>query len=185
MTRQVLIALWGVFYAYWLLRAVGTSPTAQAARPLLDRLHLLFVVAGLTLILSPLGDVLGAAPRRFAAVREIVGIGLTVAGLGFAVWARVWLGRYWSSAIVLKQDHALVTGGPYRLVRHPIYSGVSLAAVGSLIAMATPAAVCGFAVFAATYFAKIRREERWLRRFFGAEYDAYAARVAAIVPGIL
>jgi protein-S-isoprenylcysteine O-methyltransferase Ste14 len=105
-------------------------------------------------------------------------------GLGFTVWARRHLGRNWSSDVTVKQDHALVRTGPYRYVRHPIYTGILLALCGTALSInqwRTVVAV-GFALLG--LFLKLRLEERQMRAIF-PEYDEYRKHTAAIVPFVL
>jgi protein-S-isoprenylcysteine O-methyltransferase Ste14 len=103
--------------------------------------------------------------------------GLTLAGLLFAWWARLHLGRLWSGRITLKADHHVVDTGPYGLVRHPIYTGliVSLVATGLI----------GAALIVAGLWLKARAEERFLTTELGADaYGAYRRRVPMLLPGI-
>ena len=72
-----------------------------------------------------------------------VGVALAATGLGFAGWARIHLGRLWSGRVTLKEDHTIVRTGPYGLVRHPIYTGLLLALVGTVLAQVTVAAIAG------------------------------------------
>jgi protein-S-isoprenylcysteine O-methyltransferase Ste14 len=105
-----------------------------------------------------------------------------LAGLGFAVWARIHLGRYWSGAITLKEGHRLIRSGPYQFVRNPIYTGILTGVAGTAIALGT---VCGLIVLAilfGDYSWKIRREQRLLAGEFGEEYAVYCRTVPALVP---
>jgi len=87
--------------------------------------------------------------------------------------------------VTIKQDHELVTSGPYAFVRHPIYTGLLLAIGGSAIALGEWRGVVALVLAAAALWMKLRVEERWMREQFGAAYTAYAARVAALVPFVL
>jgi protein-S-isoprenylcysteine O-methyltransferase Ste14 len=110
-----------------------------------------------------------------------VGIALVATGLGFAVWARSYLGTNWSSVVTLKEGHALVRTGPYKYVRHPIYSGLLLAVCGSAAVTGEWRGILalGLAILALLY--KSRVEEARLRETF-SEYDAYCRHTAALVP---
>ena len=105
-------------------------------------------------------------------------------GLAFAIWARVEIGRLWSSAVALKAEHTLVRGGPYAITRHPIYSGLLLALLGTAIARDTEAALLGFPLLCAGLFVKSKQEERLLLERFGPEYEKYRAEVPALIPHI-
>ncbi len=111
---------------------------------------------------------------------------LTLLGLLFTVWARVYLGRNWSGMFAtIKADHELVTGGPYALVRHPIYSGLMLAFVGTALAIGQWRGVLATVLALLAIVHRMMVEEGFMREQFGAAYDSYAKRVRAFVPGVL
>lgn len=111
-----------------------------------------------------------------------IGAALVLVGLLFCVWARLTLGRNWSGTVALKQDHELITGGPYLLVRHPIYTGLLLAFLGTDLAIAQTRAVVAFLLILIALILKWRLEERWMHEQFGQAYADYAQRTPAIVP---
>lgn len=109
--------------------------------------------------------------------------GLTFAGILFAWWARVHLGRLWSGAITRKEGHHIVDTGPYRLVRHPIYTGLIAATLTTAAAAATPTAIAGFMLIAVGLWLKARAEECFLSTELGPQdYAAYRRRVPMLVP---
>ena len=110
---------------------------------------------------------------------------LTLTGLTFAVWARVHIGSNWSGIVTIKQGHELVTSGPYSLVRHPIYTGLTLAFAGSALARGELRGVLAEALVLGSLWMKLRFEERWMRRQFGPAYDDYGRRVRALIPFVL
>jgi protein-S-isoprenylcysteine O-methyltransferase Ste14 len=114
-----------------------------------------------------------------------IGSALTAAGLLFTVRARRYLGRNWSGIVTVKERHELITGGPYALVRHPIYTGLLLAFVGSAIARGEWRGVLAVALASWALWRKLRLEESWMREQFGETYEAYCRRVAALLPFIL
>jgi protein-S-isoprenylcysteine O-methyltransferase Ste14 len=108
---------------------------------------------------------------------------LTALGLAFTWWARIQLGSLWSDQIVRKAGHHVVDTGAYRLVRHPIYSGLILAALATAIQQGTGLALLGVAIFSSAFYVKALREERFLRRELGADaYEAYARKTPMLVP---
>jgi protein-S-isoprenylcysteine O-methyltransferase Ste14 len=120
---------------------------------------------------------------RFDDALNWILVALTVAGLLFAWWARIHLGRLWSDWVVKKAGHHVVDTGPYRLVRHPIYSGLILAAFATAIEKGTSFALLGAAAITVAFCTKARREERFLRAELGNDaYDAYARKTAMLVP---
>ena len=114
----------------------------------------------------------------------VVGAVVFASGLGLAVWARVFLGRNWGMPMTQRLEPELVTTGPYRTVRHPIYTGILLAMVGtalatSLIGLAVAAIVGGFFYYSA------RVEERNLTATFPVAYPAYRERTKMLIPFLL
>jgi protein-S-isoprenylcysteine O-methyltransferase Ste14 len=108
---------------------------------------------------------------------------LVVAGLAFTWWARLHLGRLWSSTVTRKEHHHVVDSGPYGLVRHPIYSGVLLAILATAALRGTAFALAGAGVLIASIYIKARVEEQFLREQLGTvAYDAYSHRVPMLVP---
>jgi protein-S-isoprenylcysteine O-methyltransferase Ste14 len=111
--------------------------------------------------------------------------GLTAAGFAFCWWARIHLGRLWSSAVTRKHDHHIVDTGPYRIVRHPIYTGIMFASFATAAAIGTPGGVVGAAIMSLGWYVKARVEERFLREQLGAQaYDAYAQKTAMLIPRV-
>ena len=104
-------------------------------------------------------------------------------GFAFTWWARIHLGRLWSSNVGRKADHRIVDTGPYGIVRHPIYTGIIIASVATAALWATAAAWIGVALLTLGWYVKARLEERFLREQLGPEnYDAYAQRVPMLIP---
>jgi protein-S-isoprenylcysteine O-methyltransferase Ste14 len=111
-------------------------------------------------------------------------VALTVAGFSFAWWARIHLGRLWSDwGVTKKVGHHVVDTGPYRLVRHPIYLGIIVAAFATAVEKGTSFALLGSAIVALAFYTKARREERFLRAELGENaYDVYAHKTAMLLP---
>jgi protein-S-isoprenylcysteine O-methyltransferase Ste14 len=109
--------------------------------------------------------------------------GLTLAGILFTWWARLHIGRLWSSAITRKEDHRVVDSGPYALVRHPIYTGLIAAILATAGAEGTATALAGAALVTFGLWLKARTEERFLMGELGPDaYGAYCRRVPMLVP---
>lgn len=105
-------------------------------------------------------------------------------GLVLAIWARRRLGRNWSGEITIKVEHQLIRSGPYKLLRHPIYTGLLAMYAGTALVSGEWLAIIGFAIAAFAYWRKIRLEEANLKVAFGADYDAYSRETWALVPGL-
>jgi protein-S-isoprenylcysteine O-methyltransferase Ste14 len=110
-------------------------------------------------------------------------VAVAMVGFLFTWWARIVLGRLWSSTVSRKEHHHLVDTGPYALVRHPIYTGLMLAAFATAMLRGTVEACIGATVMMLGWYIKARLEEEFLREQLGADtYGAYARRVPMLVP---
>jgi protein-S-isoprenylcysteine O-methyltransferase Ste14 len=127
----------------------------------------------------------GPLAMRFlspAPAAQYTGFVLTVAGLGLALWARFDLGRNWSALVEMKEDHQLICGGPYAIVRHPIYSGFMMATLGTAIAAGEFHGLIAFVMILLAWGYKSRLEEKALIGQFGAKYVEYRRRVKGLIP---
>ena len=110
-------------------------------------------------------------------------VALCAFGFIFAWWARIHLGRLWSGRITRKENHRIVDSGPYGIVRHPIYTGIIIAAAATAAEKATPLAIIGAALLYIGYWMKARLEERFLSEELGPDaYAAYRARIPMLIP---
>jgi protein-S-isoprenylcysteine O-methyltransferase Ste14 len=114
-----------------------------------------------------------------------VGVALVAAGLVFTVWARRALGANWSARVTIKESHEIVRAGPYRWIRHPIYTGILLAFLGCAIARPEWRGVVAVALVVVSYWRKLRLEERWLSETFGARYAEYRRTTWALIPFLI
>ena len=147
------------------------------------------IAAGLAVLATTLAGALVlerlTGRLAFQAPAAAIGLVLVLGGVLLHGWARRALGPMWSGVVQVRAQHMLVDRGPYRLVRHPIYSAGLLLAVGTLLAHPSVATTCLAVGFALGMLVKARLEERALRRVLGREYEAYAARVPAFVPRLV
>lgn len=186
---KIIKTIWAALGLYWLWSARRVK-TASRREPLwlrFGKYWLPLIIAGA--LLGP-GDWYGDSWLKLRFLPEadwikVLGCVLALAGALLACWARRMLGDNWSVAVQLKQDHELVERGPYRWMRHPIYSGLLLAFVGTAVLIGEVRAGIALAIIAASFWYKLRIEERWLGEQFGAAYADYKARVKALVPGMV
>jgi len=113
------------------------------------------------------------------------GFVLTVAGIALAIWARLYIGRNWSSSVTIKQDHQLIRTGPYALVRHPIYFGLILASLGTALALRQVRGLIALPIIVAGFWYKAHIEERFMLEHFGPEYECYRRETKALIPFVL
>ena len=112
-----------------------------------------------------------------------MGTAVVAAGFGLAIWARLHLGRNWSSHVVVKEGHALIRTGPYRLIRHPIYTGLLLAIAGTALAIGEWRGVFGFVFALLGILVRVRAEETRMSATF-PEYERYRRETYALLPGV-
>jgi protein-S-isoprenylcysteine O-methyltransferase Ste14 len=176
-----LLIYWNIA-AIWVNRATYTEPWWQRfmhGLPLAAAFYLILFRHGPSLFFGPMYE------RQWSNGFVYVALAITFAGLLWAVWARVHLGRYWSGMITLKEGHKLITTGPYRFTRHPIYTGWLTGIFGSALTAGTGDALLGVAIVAIAFTWKLRREEKLLIQQFGDEYRRFAEDVRwALVPGV-
>lgn len=181
----VLWGVWDVWLLSWLVAARWSSAIA-VTQPGRDRfVQSLLILAGAILVFSSSAGPLSDALLPATSWLPWSGVTLALASLAFTWWARLHLGRDWSAAVTLKEDHRLVLSGPYAITRHPIYTGILLAFLGSIVVYgATVQALLGFALVTLGFVLKLRQEERFLTERFGEAYRGYRARVRALLPGL-
>jgi protein-S-isoprenylcysteine O-methyltransferase Ste14 len=189
-------ALWLVWMLVWIAAARTAKPIVQQV-PAQSRMpYRLLSALSLILFLLARGTRLGRALQeagpagawlyiRFIRLYPgvvLIGAPLVAIGLALAVWARFYLGGNWSSAVTFKQDHELIRSGPYRLVRHPIYTGILLAVAGSACAIGQMRGIVAFVLVFIGLWYKSRLEERLMIEHFGDAYRHYRTEVRALVP---
>jgi protein-S-isoprenylcysteine O-methyltransferase Ste14 len=178
--RTAILAVWGAFWIYWLVSAVGVKRSvhgslAGRARPRALAAIMVFV---LLRVFSPHTTAIHSTPLK------VVGAVIFASGLALAVWARIYLGRNWGMPMSQKQEPELVTSGPYRFVRHPIYSGILLAMIGTALATnlywLIAFVACGaYFIYSATV------EERNMTSTFPATYPSYRTHTKMLIPFVL
>jgi len=177
-------ALWYLWLAGWIISALRTKRVLRAESIASRLSHLIPLGLGIALLVSRRLAGPWLATRLYSQTVWTFwsGAALVAFGLGFAVWARVHLAGNWSGTVTLKQDHSLTRSGPYRLARHPIYTGILLAILGSAIAEAEWRGYAAFALIILAFLRKIAIEERFLTAQFGDAYARYRAEVPALIP---
>ena len=181
---RLILWLWWGWGLYWMLAAMGNKATRRH-ESLASRLaHLLPLALGAALIAWP-------QPRWSALAWRLwppsppaywIGVALVIAGLALAIWARVHLGTNWSGTVTIKQGHELIRSGPYAYVRHPIYTGLIAALLGTTVASGTVHAAIGLAIIVLSFVRKLHTEEDFMRETFPGEYQRYSAEVPALIP---
>jgi protein-S-isoprenylcysteine O-methyltransferase Ste14 len=185
--RYLFTVMWLSWVVYWwvLKRDVKTTTRHEPRWSRLAHIIPLLLAAVLLVIPRMHIPILGDRFLPLTWWSYWIGAALTAAGLLFTVWARIHIGRNWSGTVTIKEGHELVTSGPYAIVRHPIYSGLLLALVGSALARGEWRGVLAVVIAFLALWRKLRLEERWMQEQFGPAYEAYRQRVAALIPFLL
>jgi protein-S-isoprenylcysteine O-methyltransferase Ste14 len=181
--RYLFASLWLGWGLYWWALSRNVKPVART-EPVSSRLaHIVPLLIAAILIGMPRIPLTALGrPLPLAAWPFWIGAVLTAAGLLFTVWARVHLGTNWSGVVTVKENHELIQSGPYAIVRHPIYTGLLIAFVGSAIARGEWRGVLAVAIVLWAFWRKLHTEERYMREQFGDTYRAYSERVPALIP---
>ena len=177
---------WVLFLLLWLVCAIATKRTLRREARAVRLIHGGLLALACLMLLKPWHWAHLDAPfLPKSAGLLLCGYILTSFGLAFAIWARLTLGRNWSSTVTIKEDHELVRRGPYKFVRHPIYTGLLLAMVGTSIGFGRIGCLLGLPVAFLAFWIKARVEERFMMAQFGASYVQYQREVKAFIPGLL
>ncbi len=179
-------AIWVAWALYWCIAAFATKPVRRKESVGSRLTHYIPLLLAILLVISPrlAGTVLATRFLPRSVILFWIGTVLLVAGMLFTLVARRYLGGNWSGTVTLKQDHTLIRSGPYRFVRHPIYTGLLLAFFGSgVIALGEWRGLAALALLTAAFLRKIQIEERFMLEQFGDAYVRYRREVPALIPG--
>ena len=123
-----------------------------------------------------------AVPVVVQTFGEWLGVLLTATGIAVAFWARWHLGTNWSGVITLKEGHELIRTGPYSSIRHPIYTGILLALLGTAITFGEVRALLAVAIAWLSFYVKARREESFLSQEFGPGFAEHKQHTGMFLP---
>lgn len=183
-TRTLIDIPWIIFIAYWIVSALKTKRT-EKRETFAARYGVMFVeIVGFVFLFDKsagIGSLGGRIVNRNHAVTAFA-ILLTWTGIALVIWARWHLGQYWSARITIKEDHKLIRTGPYSSLRHPIYSGLDLAAIGSALAIDRWRCILGICVIIAGFWIKGRREEAMLSAQFGPDFEEHRRQTGFLLP---
>ena len=178
-------ALWMIWCLSWMAAAVWSDRSVKRPGTRHQLLYRAFVAIGAVLLFGIRRRPVAGELTLWHASDPVAWLmaALTLVGFLFTWWARIHLGRLWSSNVARKADHRLVDTGPYGVVRHPIYTGITVASIATAGLRGTVAAWLGVGLMTLGWYVKARLEEGFLRDQLGAEqYASYARRVPMLVP---
>jgi protein-S-isoprenylcysteine O-methyltransferase Ste14 len=186
--------VWAIFWVYWMLsilyevvtkRYKKTEKTSNFGVETIERFSLwiavLLVLTNVAQLFYPLSVML----IQQSTLSLYSGFLTSLLGVSFAIWARVYLGGNWSGWPALKKGQTLTRTGPYAIVRHPIYAGMSLGVIGGAIYVGNVGGLLAMALILVFSHYRITVEEKFMKQKFGKEYIEYSKRVKAFVPGFL
>ena len=172
---------WLALAAVWVVMAFSAKRTARRSW---DSMWVRLVIAAIVLLLfmAPGRYFAHLAVLQMGPVAGPLGVVLCAAGVTFAIWARLYLGHNWGMPMTLRKDHELVTTGPYAWVRHPIYSGVMLAMLGT--ALVSPWWILILVVFSTYYIYSAHQEEKLMLKEFPNAYPTYMRHTKRLIPWV-
>ena len=176
--------LWILFGLYWLIAALKRKQTKKR-ETWGQRLAYIAPLFLTWMLLFQSGLRRGWLEARLfppSALADWTGLALVAAGVALAFWARWHLGTNWSGTVTLKHDHELIRTGPYRAIRHPIYTAILVALAGSMVQLGEVRGVVGLAVAWLSFYVKARREESFLKQEFGEGFEAHARNTGMFLP---
>ena len=177
----IAIALICFFSIYWSAAAKDSAPTQSSESVWSRRLHLIVLNSAVLLLIFPVPGL----TRRFlppSRMLTVAGLAVEIAGILFAFWARDHLGRNWSGAVRIAAGHQLVRSGPYKTIRHPIYTGVLAMYGGVMLVSSQIHALLAFLIIAVAYWRKLRLEEKVLSANFGPDWDSWRRETWVLFP---
>lgn len=179
---QVATILWNVLMLVWLAMWFGMKRAKKLETPWERVQHMVPVVLAFWLLFE--GRWLAFDMQLFAESPGVLwaGVLVTALGVGIGVWARLSLGTNWSGMVTLKKGHELIRSGLYRWIRHPIYTGILLAFLGTELIQGHVRGLLGFVILWLSFYFKARREENFLRQEFGEGFEEHARHTGMFLP---
>ena len=178
------LCCWVILWIYWLLSAASQKAEKKRESASERMGQIIPILVCYVLLFEPFMG-FGWLGLRFVPKRpelEFVGLFITALGVALAIWARAHLGANWSAAVSIRTDHELIGSGPYRYIRHPIYTGMILAAIGTALVIGQVRGLLAVGIFLVAFYGKASKEERWLTQEFADRFNAHAARTGMFLP---
>lgn len=176
--------LWLVFGLYWLVSALNRKATKKRESYFQRFQYTILLVVGFWFLFRPKAHY-GWLGTRFVPVDPFwawLGVAITAAGTGLAIWARWHLGANWSGVVTLKEGHELIRTGPYRMIRHPIYTGILLGLLGTAVTIGEVRGLIALPVAWISFYMKARREESFLTQEFGPAFEEHRRHTGMFLP---
>ena len=183
----IVVILWVLFYSYWMIAAVGVKRNIRTEGRT-ERWSVRLLLLGLIFLVLRMPAVRHAIQQfqsaHFGPATEAIGFLLCLCGFAFAIWARFHLGRNWGQPMTLKQGHELITTGPYRFVRHPMYSGAIVMYLATPLMWGSGAALIISVAISALFVWRTGMEDRTLQAELPGYHEFAAQTTCRLVPGL-
>jgi protein-S-isoprenylcysteine O-methyltransferase Ste14 len=182
-TGTIIIVTWVILGLFWSVSAFFQKRVSKDVNHLERFMQIFYMVIPIILLIKyDFFNLLEIVIVRTTLFVNIISIFLCILGLGVALYARITLRGNWSAKVVLKKEHELVSDGPYRFVRHPIYTGLLLLYLGSALAVGRVAGLIGFLMLFCGLYIKLRLEEKLMIKHFHEKYKEYMKRTKMLIP---
>jgi protein-S-isoprenylcysteine O-methyltransferase Ste14 len=178
------IFCWAVLLLYWFANAQKVKAAAHTQTRISRYIYMFFFISAFVIVYTrglAIG-ILGYQLIPANTVSGVVGMVICISGVAFAIWARKTLGDNWSAQVTLKKEHELVQKGPYKFVRHPIYTGFEIGLLGVAITIGQLKGLVGLSIAFFCHYYKTTMEEKIMYSEFGEQYAEYAKRVKRLIP---
>ena len=185
-TDYVMLICWVTVCIYWFISARQVKATVQRQRLSSSLVHLLpFWLGWFLMAFDHLLPSLNRSLTPRTNLTMMLGVGLCVAGLFVCIWSRHTLAGNWSSSVTFKENHELIKIGPYRFVRHPIYTGLLLMCLGTVVEFGKVRFWLAFPCWLISFWIKLKQEEKLMLEHFPDAYPAYKKQVKSLVPFLI
>jgi len=181
---QVDLCAWYVFLIVWGVAALKRKPDKVIEPSVARLLYGVYFIVGFALLFSR-NVPFRMLHQRFVPQTHwvgLTGVALTYAGAAMSIWARFILADNWSARITLKVGHQLIRSGPYAYVRHPIYTGLLIAALGTALLVGEWRGLLAVAMVTVAFAMKAKREEAYMTAEFGDHYAQYRQSTGFLLP---
>lgn len=183
LTSIIIITSWIILWLLWLITSFFQKRSKEKP-PLLARMFYsgLFAISIFLLLFSSRIYILNYIIIYVSTLVNILAIIFSISGLIICIYSRIILGSNWSKDVMIKKDHQLITKGPYKYIRHPIYTGLLMLYLGTMLAIGNVGSVLGFIILAFSFYLKANEEENLMIKNFGERYILYQRETKKFLP---
>jgi protein-S-isoprenylcysteine O-methyltransferase Ste14 len=189
MNESIKIALkiiWLIVIGYWVISSFNTRKTKKKTNGFKNFIYYWLPLLVAVFLLGP-GEWFGHTWLRENFVEHTNTVGITglvfcIAGAVICCWARYTLGKNWALSVQEKSNHELITNGLYKIIRHPIYTGLIILFVGNAVIVGDYRAILSVLIVVISFVFKLKKEEKLMKGLFGEQYQKYKQKTNALIP---